>query len=244
MRHLLFSLALIGLLSSCNLQKRKYLKGYYFDKQNKVAHNEKAIESAKDVIKHKQQIITASIPQTLETYSAKETKVQQEKTCDTLLLKDGVKMLVRISDVNKNQIHYYLCESDNQAEFIIETNKVSSLHYANGLNDNLNNPKDAPYDYSEYPNGPKYSKKELDNATEMVEEARQLIFPGFSWGYQLPFQRYRGYALALKARKILRDQKGYESYYRQTFWLLLPMWISLITLGLLAVLLALVYIFG
>ncbi len=244
MKHLLFSLILIGLLSSCNLQKRKYLKGYYFDKQDKITQHEKAIESKKVVIEHKQQIITTSIPKTLKAYHSTETEIKKVKICDTLFLKDGVKMLARISDVNKNQIHYYLCDSDNEAEFMIETDKVSNIHYANGLTDNLNNPKDAPYDYSDYPNGPKYSKKELDNAAEMVEEARQLIFPGFSWGYQLPFQRYRGYALALKARKILRDQKGYESYYRQTFWLLLPMWISLITLGLSIVLVALVYIFG
>src|SRR3989344_7261140 len=150
MRCFLFLLIVIGLFSTCNLQKRKYLPGYYSYKSPAIKIKPAGVKDH-DLSLQKKEIAFSSTTigsiAKLNTTDPLLFNKNRETVCDTLILSGGVKMVVKVSDVNKEKIHYYLCDSENQAEFYIETAKVKKICYANGLTDELQNPKDAPYDY-------------------------------------------------------------------------------------------------
>lgn len=215
MRTVYISLLIGVFLSSCSLQKRKYLKGFYLDKTSSVQHNPITQSNAK--IKNTQNLPLIRKSDIPEFRSFQEVTVTNSKktVCDTLLMSNGVKMIVKVSDVNKEKIHYYLCDSENQAEFYIETAKIKKISYANGLTDELNNPKDAPYDY--YNNASDQSKPTFQTNAELEKarkDANKSIGLAISGLYFFPLLIW-GFILAKRARKILKGKRGYEKDYKK-----------------------------
>ncbi|MDP2388096.1 MAG: hypothetical protein Q8M29_17105 [Bacteroidota bacterium] len=218
MRHLLFSLILIGLLSSCNLQKRKYLSGYYSNKPSvikaKIPKTKDAFESIqKNEISFSS--FTADSILELKNTDPLQFATTKETVCDTLFMSNGVKMIVKVSDVNKEKIHYYLCDSENQAEFYIETPKIKKICYANGLTDELKNPKDAPYDnytpnQNQYNQGYGRKNYELEDAKRKANQSLGLVLGGC---FFFPVM-VAGFIMAHNAKKKLKNQRGYESSYQ------------------------------
>ncbi|HEY1037909.1 MAG TPA: hypothetical protein VGF30_00810 [Bacteroidia bacterium] len=138
----------------------------------------------------------------------------RETVCDTMQLKSGVRMIVKVSGVDKEKIHYYLCDSDNEAEFYIETEKVKEVRYANGLKDELKNPKDPPYDYIQQPrpytNPQNYRTPELEKAKRQAELGLSLALGGLVFGPLL----VAGCIMGAIARRKLKGKRGYERSYR------------------------------
>ncbi len=202
------------LLSSCSLQKRKYLKGFYLDKASNIKHSRQTLSSIETKNLKEFPLIKKTNITEFSYFKETNNPTSKETVCDTLYMSNGVKMIVKVSNVDKEKIHYYLCDSENQAEFHIETSKIKKVCYANGLTDELKNPKDAPYDYAAPQNqfNPQSNTKsaELEAAKRKANNSLGLVLSGF---FFFPIM-IAGFIMAHNAKRKLKNQRGYESSYR------------------------------
>jgi hypothetical protein len=140
-----------------------------------------------------------------------------ESVCDTVYMVNGVRMIVKVTKIYKNKTYYLLCESDNQAEFEIETKKLKRIAYASGKIDSLKQPADDPYDY--YHTGGNdgqqqstiQKRPDLEKATSHLDLAMIFVIAGV---FFFPFMIV-GYIIASEVRKKLFGQRGYEKAYKK-----------------------------
>lgn len=119
-------LTIILLFNSCTMQKRRYMKGFYSERSKDVVVNN---QSAKKYI--------ASNDNTF--YTSESSVISEEKLCDTIYLRSGAKMIVKVNSVYYDKTNYNLCEGDKGESFAMETRNMKRICYANGKIDSLKN---------------------------------------------------------------------------------------------------------
>ncbi len=58
--------------------------------------------------------------------------------CDSLILKDGGVLLVKIKEIGLKDIRYKLCDFEEGPDYLVEKTRVASIHYANGKQETFN----------------------------------------------------------------------------------------------------------
>ena len=130
-------IVLVGVCSSCSLQKRHYREGYYVEnKGGEQTSNKNSSISYSDSSKGKDISLN------------KNSK--HEHDCDTLILNDGNTLLCKIDEVTKRSVRFKDCNDSNQTSNSIDAELISSIKFYNGRvkpvskkesNNNQNNPK-------------------------------------------------------------------------------------------------------
>jgi len=203
------------LLGASSMQKRKYLKGFYFNGIAKRANqSQKSNELKADTLLANQyQASTDNSIQLPITSRNTFNKVSIAEKCDTIILNNGVKMLVKVVSEGEVNIIYKTCEGGSDELKTIDRSKVKRVGYGNG---DIKNPNDDKYidpyqnttkpskSYNDYNNAEaERGDRQLDNA--LIWFATCVIFsPGLIVGF----------ILAALARKKLKDKPGYERRYR------------------------------
>lgn len=209
----LLVIACLFVMLSCDVQKRKYTKGFYFDRNSTKPIVKNDLENELSISNRK---YYASKTEKIDILALEDESIVNEKinaSCDTIILNNGVKMFVKVLSVGDEKIIYKNCESTSDETHILESAKVISIHYADGnkisLNKNLpevspNNDTKKIRTFKEYKNNEaERGSKQLDNAVAWL--AAGLIFsPAIIIGL----------ILAALARKKLKDKDGYEQRYR------------------------------
>ena len=151
MKKNLFVLGAIVLLSSiifsCSMENRMHLSGYHVDwkknkEQNKsnIAKNSNKsynpIESKISISEH----LTASTDSTIPDQEVPQKKIVtiaendtlQHSKCDTLFLKNGTKILAKVTEIGLNTISYKYCNNVDGPSIVVAKSKTESIVYKNG----------------------------------------------------------------------------------------------------------------
>ncbi|MHB8260494.1 MAG: hypothetical protein ACYDCN_03520 [Bacteroidia bacterium] len=133
----------VVIFSSCSLQKRLYNNGYYiskkaYSKKSKEKTNTDTIPSLIGSIKP---IKGKEVPKTLSADASNQIiEIKQAQTkpsiltdaCDTLFLKNGAKILGKVSEVYPNEVKYKYCDSPDGPIRVINKADINYIVYANG----------------------------------------------------------------------------------------------------------------
>lgn len=143
-------LSLIG----CNVQKRKYQKGYYIDwavntnkevntttlshpktKAAPIAHKtkpvrvqDKSMETASTEL-----AVTADNTSARKNISRSQRLNRANDTCDRLLKKNGDEIACKVKEISTTEIVYKRCDMANGPDYRIRKSEVLMVTYANGL---------------------------------------------------------------------------------------------------------------
>ncbi|MFN6379324.1 MAG: hypothetical protein ACK4WD_08610 [Flavobacteriales bacterium] len=167
---LLFTVLALTLITSCTIEKRLYRRGFHIE--SRLFTNETSKIST-DEVSVKESGISVN---TLETSSHEESVNVLKETvesvidsiaCDTLLLKDGTKLMVKVESISDSEVRYKKCSNINGPVYIESSKKVDYIAYSNGSRDNI---------------GSKLSSEDFDTAiapasssTSTSEEAAKKI---------------------------------------------------------------------
>jgi len=134
----------VVLVSSCSLQKRLYNKGFYVSKTHFVKKSEQksdtttlpavlsSIKSSK--VKETPTVLSAEASnKVIEIGRTKTKPTLFTDGCDTLFLRNGTQILVKVSEINPEQIKFKYCDSPNEVLRTINKNDVNYIIYATGL---------------------------------------------------------------------------------------------------------------
>jgi hypothetical protein len=191
------------------------MDGYYL-RMGKQAGNTGVVKQAREKMPLVPSAMKDKSPEGVQTFTNSETVLPKETVCDTVYQANGVRMIVKVTRVNKNKTYYLLCDSDNEAEFDIETAKLKKIAYANGKTDSLKKLTEDPEDYyrrNEPGHTPKPFQKrsELEVAKSDAEMSLILVIAGI-----LVFPLLiAGLVIANKAKRALAGKRGYERAYNQ-----------------------------
>ena len=146
---ILFALALI-LLTSCSLQKRRYMDGYYFSSRTKhkiESNTEK--DTSKISIEPIAKINITAIPKKIETknnlqlVAAKTNQAvypvhKKTEECDVIILKSGDEVKGKVIEITLTEIKYKKCDNPNGPTISINKKDVFIIKYSNGTKDIIN----------------------------------------------------------------------------------------------------------
>ncbi|MHB8259383.1 MAG: hypothetical protein ACYDCN_02405 [Bacteroidia bacterium] len=130
-------------VSSCLWQKRVYNKGYYVSKNHSLKKTEEKT-NADTTPSFIGSIKPAKVKEVPVTLSAEISNHQIVKSsnhqiakllidaCDTLFLRNGAQILVKIIDVNSEKVKYTFCDSPNKFYRTINKADIAYIVYANG----------------------------------------------------------------------------------------------------------------
>lgn len=151
--NIIIALASVLLISSCAMQKRHYMKGYYFsnkDSKPSVSTNvpkqpktpleveNKAVETVK------QGIVELNIPKQESLLASvkpfKQTRVHKklDNDCDVMILKTGEEISCKVTEITLNEVKYKKCDNLNGPTISIRKSDVFIIKYSNGTKDILN----------------------------------------------------------------------------------------------------------
>jgi hypothetical protein len=139
----IFYFLLLALFSSCSLQKRNYLPGYYIS-WNSSRNDSKSEKKELAAVKQIENInrIDAQTAAQLEDRVPLLTPVQFKPSysqdfdpCDTLILRNGTEIKAKVLEINPNEIKYKYCNNLNGPLIIVSKSDVQLIKYANGQRD-------------------------------------------------------------------------------------------------------------
>jgi len=142
-------------LASCSMQKRVYTKGFYAHKNQSTKRYETIVKAdtlpklkiENLPLKHKNTQLTASITESNESFILKHILIEG---CDTIVLKNGAKVLAVITEVNLTKILFKNCNSTDETILFLKKSDVSYINFANGskqvfdIESNNNMPQNLP----------------------------------------------------------------------------------------------------
>lgn len=147
-KHILFFLAgVLFILQSCSLQKRRYFNGYYTGHAHSASHTEKAgpaIKNVKRSIEQKQaqkkeeqkSLVASNEAKPQPAINFKPLKIAAPgDTCDTLVLKNGVEIKVRVIEITTKLVRYKYCDAPNGAIYNQPLTNLAMIRYKNGYKD-------------------------------------------------------------------------------------------------------------
>lgn len=172
MKNYYIFLALLTLLSSCDIQKRKYQKGYHITKNN-LSHKSSLKNNSSKNIDFKEEAINildkenVKNPETLinnnellfENYEDSDQKiyyltdkqstkeVEIPKTldstkCDVIICFDGSEIDAKVFEVGITEIKYKKCNFIDGPNYSINKKEVLMIKYSNGTKDVIKHEKD------------------------------------------------------------------------------------------------------
>jgi len=156
----IYLVSVLFLVSSCTIQKRMHLDGFYVSKKNSFSKNRLADNVAIDEEKSEGLNNFHSLPiKNSEIFCENESELEindSAKTvhletelyisetnddelsyCDTIILKSGEIIFANVTEVGKSDIVYKKCENSIGPNYTISKNQVSSIKYVNGSEDNF-----------------------------------------------------------------------------------------------------------
>ncbi|MEO8759382.1 MAG: hypothetical protein ABI388_00535 [Bacteroidia bacterium] len=119
-------------LVSCSLQKRLYTKGFYSHK-NQTAKKPEAIAKA-DTLPSVAIIHSKTKKPTLVASLSKFILLKNVVNigCDTIVLKNGVKITGTVTEIKKTKIEFKSCDSTRYSNSSIDKADVNFINFANG----------------------------------------------------------------------------------------------------------------
>jgi hypothetical protein len=139
----LIGLVSLFFLSSCSLQKRLYNKGFYVSKTHSLKKNEQktntdtsatllSIMKPTDVKEqNKKPTIVAVNNNNLSVgFLLPNTKLIAD--CDTLVLTNGTKILIKVHEVTPEQIKFRFCNAPEEPIRTLNKKDINYIVYANG----------------------------------------------------------------------------------------------------------------
>ncbi len=147
-KHLtLVGLACLLIFSSCSLQKRLYIKGFYVSKSHSLKKHEQktGTDTLPFALNSIKQIKTKTVPSILSAEILnKKGEIKNTSSfipkfklvvdgCDTLFLRNGAQILVKVTEVYPEQIKYKYCDSPNEVLRTINKTDINYIVYANGF---------------------------------------------------------------------------------------------------------------
>lgn len=146
-RSLLVYLSLLLLASSCSVQKRQHLNGYYIDWRNNDRNNafsHKQVNQPIESVNYEQKsdeyfasnnenIVVEEIIRSEPNvaYSKNELPVKTEN-CDEITTKNGEQIKAKILEVGIEEIKYKLCSNLEGPTMVVRKSSVFMIKYANG----------------------------------------------------------------------------------------------------------------
>jgi hypothetical protein len=213
----LFLLVLLVVsLVSCDIQKRKYQKGFYVEHISKNKENKIYASQADINLQHdSQNQFQASVTNEIELGYKNETRASGNfpvNNCDTIILNNGVKMLVNVISVGDVNVMYKSCEGGNDNIQHIESNKINSISYADGNKITMSKKDGAPSssDYKPYKSKDDYKNKEAERGSKQLDNAIIALAIGLLFGPSMIL----GFILAALAKNKLENKPGYEKQYK------------------------------
>jgi len=205
----------IFFFTSCSMQKRKYANGFYIDHIG-GKHDNKGHVKYVDVDKKNNTVnqYQASSDNKIELASERKSLIVtnvQTTNCDTIILNNGVKMIVKVISAGEQTVIYKSCESTKDEFLNIERSKVSSIRYATGKTDGKDGPVDPAKGIDE-PYKPFNSAKnaEAEKGVRQLEKASTW----FILSRYIGFGFIVGFIFATCAKNNLKGKVGYESEFR------------------------------
>lgn len=200
--------------ADCTVQQRRYMKGYYTDSRGSLNTEKQQVkEHTRNKIFSSMPAITESIITTKNKTVTEITNAEQK--CDTVYQTNGVKMIVLVTRVYKTKTYYKLCDSENEAEFTIETSRLKRIIYASGKTDSLTGKIEDPENYykKEYevrntPISPA-SRNDINEGLRLADESIYFLIGSLLF---LPLVIV-ALIKSTKARRLLRGKRGYEKAY-------------------------------
>ncbi|GIV26815.1 MAG: hypothetical protein KatS3mg027_0629 [Bacteroidia bacterium] len=250
-----FSLLLISFtlifLFSCDIQKRLYRKGYYFEGWNKKSKNPIVVsknacyqilspiglkasrnfnDETKLIVENKK--LTTSHINTKQKYN--KSYVQKPDSCgDKLLLKSGDEYVVKIVEISDDMIKYKRCDFLDGPLYTIHKSKVYMIQYSNGIIEHI------IYE------GEKIEKKTNESTTNVYSNNNALKkYPSDYWltitlfivGWFFGLGAISWYMALFYARKTRRIIQSNPSLYKGYFEMGLIMYFLLTIFSLAAIL--------
>lgn len=125
----------IFLFSFCSVQKRRYLKGYYFEKENKrstviskfdskpVNHFPTGISSS----------MLASKDNALEGVLMRKGITEDATDCgDTIIMKNGNRIICQVLELSPDEVSFKECDSEENVAQQLKKEEIISISYKNG----------------------------------------------------------------------------------------------------------------
>jgi hypothetical protein len=115
------------------LQKRLYNKGFYVSKTHSLKKNDADTSSLLSIIKPgKEKKVATPLFANSKPNTAHIKEISFLNDCDTIVLRNGAQILVKITEVNPERIKYKYCDSPNEVLRTVYKNDVNYIVYANG----------------------------------------------------------------------------------------------------------------
>ncbi len=147
----LLCIILLLTFSSCSLQKRLYTKGFYTSKPQT-----KKVENIRDSLPIISILPKKSISSNLVAFNSSRLIPHSKLVlgCDTIILKNGSKLIGTITEIKTNKIYFKNCDSASYSSSAINKKDVNSINFANGKKginefkkDELKKPKKSAHDF-------------------------------------------------------------------------------------------------
>jgi hypothetical protein len=143
--YLFFISLLLVIIVSCSIQKRNYREGYHIEWKNKnhsdlslrkYTSDKHRAESSSLAMRYFLPEILAQSP-TLSSDKKNTNPVTSEKTiavdnCDTIIFKNGRKVIAKVLEINPTEIKYKSCNNPDPTVNTIDKNEIRYIIYANG----------------------------------------------------------------------------------------------------------------
>lgn len=211
----------ILLISSCTMQKRRYVKGFYIEHFGKKKEANSLVTKLDGEIKPSEvkqyQVSTSNVIELpADDKNLITTVAPPVSTCDTIYFTNGVKMLAKVISAGQETIIYKKCDS-NKDEFLnLETSKVKSIHYASGVVADLNAPENPADEYNKPPKPFNSAKNaEAEKGVKQLEKASFWFLLSRYTGFGFII----GFIYATCAKNNLKGKEGYESEFKSARFL-------------------------
>jgi len=165
---LLLPLFFFFVIQSCSIQKRHYFSGYNFDLKRHNTHVEPTADlvskKKQGQIKHEilpennfQKSNTVSTPLITASSERKKIFLSTEQispnklfdACDTLVLNNGITIVVKVMQLSKNEIEYRLCDDITGEIKIANLKGIKCIKYANGQKEYFDEKQEGQPSYEE-----------------------------------------------------------------------------------------------
>ena len=118
-------LLLFALLAGCSVQKRKYMKGYYVDRQG-------AVKRTQAITAEKRSYAPVLVSAAKSNEQVVEAAPVPPDSCDLITMLDGKVERARVMEVTPTEIRYKSCTYLAGPVYVVYRNKVSHITYPNG----------------------------------------------------------------------------------------------------------------
>lgn len=140
------------ILQSCSVQKRRYTSGYHLQwNENKttllnkesedIVKNKRKNSEVKDIERVKENIISnvnfTSLTASLEKRKGMFLLPPDSTNCDTLIMRDGTEIKVKVIEITPTEIKYKFCNRIDGPTYVAYRYTASYIKYANGTLDSF-----------------------------------------------------------------------------------------------------------